>query len=155
MFKPIVLQEAWIDDATPEDIAVLIERLRNSGAIEVASQSIDMKKGRKGICIKVISDPKNVFSLREVWFNYSSTIGLRESEVNRWVLPRRICKYETTFGEITFKQSRKPNGKMLVKPEHQDLLEISLKTGIPIEEIRQKVFMELTEFDEIDDWSYS
>ncbi len=150
----IAFQEAWIDDATPEDIAVLIERLRASGAIEVASQSIDMKKGRKGICIKVISDPKNVFSLREVWFNYSSTLGLRELEINRWVLPRRICKYETTFGKITFKQSKKPNGKMLVKPEHQDLLKISSETGISIEEIRQQVFMELTELDENDDWSY-
>ena len=58
------------------------------------------------------------------------------------------------FGEITFKQSQKPNGKILVKPEHQDLLEISLRTGIPIEEIRQKVFMELEEFYEIEDWSY-
>ena len=153
-YQLIVLQEAWIDDATPEDIAALIERLRGSGAIEVASQSIDMKKGRKGICIKVISHPKNVFALREVWFNYSSTIGLRESEINRWILPRRIFKYQTTFGEITFKQSKKPNGKMLVKPEHQDLLDISLKTGISIEEIRQKVFMELREFDEIEDWSY-
>ncbi len=154
VYQPIVFQEAWIDDATPEDIAALIARLRDSGAIEVASQSIDMKKGRKGISIKVISDHENVFSLREVWFNYSSTLGLRESEINRWVLPRRICKYETNFGEITFKQSQRPNGKILVKPEHQDLLEISLETGIPIEEIRQKIFMELTEFDQVDDWSY-
>lgn len=152
--QPIVIQEAWIDDSTPEDIAILIERLRNSGAIDVASQSVDMKKGRKGVCIKVISDPKKVFSLREVWFNYSSTLGLRESEINRWVLPRHSCKYNTTFGKITFKHSIKPNGQILVKPEHQDLLEISLKTGISIEEIRQKVFMELTEFDEVDHWSY-
>ena len=44
-----MVQETWVDDATPEDIAGLVDELRNEGAIDVVSQPIQMKKGRHGI----------------------------------------------------------------------------------------------------------
>ena len=153
-YETIISQEAWIDDSTPEDIAILIERLRDAGAIDVISHSVDMKKNRKGICIEAIVHPKNETLLREVWFNYSTTLGLRENRINRWILPRRIGSHNTKFGEIFFKQAIRPNGQISIKIEHKDLTHISLNTGIPIEEIRQKVFMELSEFYELEDWLY-
>ena len=113
-----------------------------------------MKKNRKGICIKAIVYPNNQTLLREVWFNYSTTIGLRENKINRWILPRRIVKHKTKFGLITFKEVIKPNGKISLKIEHKDLKEISLNNGISIEDIRQKLFMELSGFYELDDWLY-
>ncbi len=150
--ETIFSQEAWIDDSSPEDIAILIERLRSAGAIDVICHSVDMKKNRKGICIKAIVHLSNTAMLREVWFNYSTTLGLRENKINRWVLPRRTGSYKTKFGDITFKQAMKPNGQMSIKIEHKDLARLSLSMGIPIEEIRQKLFSELSEFYELDDW---
>ncbi len=152
VYETIISQEAWIDDSTPEDIAILIERLRTAGAIDVICHSVDMKKNRKGICIKAIVHPKNQTLLREAWFNYSTTLGLRENKINRWILPRRIGRHKTKFGEITFKQAMRPNGQISIKIEHKDLTRISLNTGFPIEEIRQKVLMELSEFYELEDW---
>ena len=90
--------------------------------------------------------------MREVWFNYSTTIGLRENKVNRWILPRRIRKHKTKFGEVAVKEVIRPNGKISVKIEHNHLSEISLNNGISIEDIRNKLFMELSEFYELDDW---
>ena len=153
LYETIISQEAWIDDSTPEDIAILIERLRFAGAIDVVSHSVDMKKNRKGICIKAIVKAKNQNLLREVWFNYSTTLGLRESKTTRWVLPRRIGKYKTTLGEVSFKQVMRPNGHMSIKIEHKDLSKISLNTGISLDEIRQKLLIELSEVYELDDWS--
>ena len=152
IYQTIISQEAWIDDSTPEDIAILIERLRAAGAIDVICYSVDMKKSRKGICIKAIVYPKNKNVLREVWFNYSTTIGLRENKINRWILPRRAGKHKTKFGEITFKKVMRPNGKISLKIEHKDLAKISLINGISIEEVRKDLFIELTEFYESDDW---
>tara|TARA_B100000965_G_C19554560_1_gene741576 strand:- start:243 stop:1469 length:1227 start_codon:yes stop_codon:yes gene_type:complete len=152
--ETIFSQEAWIDDSTPEDIAILIERLRSAGAIDVICHSVDMKKNRKGISIKAIVHPKNKTLLREVWFNYSTTLGLRENKINRWILPRRSCRHKTQFGEITLKQAMRPNGQITVKIDHKDLSQISLKTNIPIEDIRHKVFMELSDVYDFDDWSY-
>jgi len=154
IYETIISQEAWIDDSTPEDVAILIERLRASGAIDVVSHSVDMKKNRKGICIKAIVSPENQVLLREVWFNYSTTIGIRENKIFRWVLPRRIVRHKTKFGEISVKQTIRPNGKISIKIEHKDLTQISLNTGIPIEDIRHILFIELSEFYEIDDFSY-
>ncbi len=150
LFEDIICQEAWIDDSTPEDIAILIDRLRSAGAIDVVSHPVDMKKNRKGICIKAIVKPKDATLLREIWFNYSTTIGLRENKINRWILPRKIVKHKSKFGEVSFKQTIRPNGQISVKIEHKDLTRISLNTGIPLDEIRQKLYFELSEFYESD-----
>ena len=153
-YETIISQEAWIDDSTPEDVAVLIDRLRSAGAIDVICYSVDMKKNRKGICIQAIVYPKHKNLLREVWFNYSTTIGIRENKISRWILPRRIVSHKTKFGTVNVKQAMRPNGQNSIKIEHKDLTRITLNTGIPIEEIRQKLIIELSEFYEIDDLSF-
>jgi len=152
--ETIISQEAWIDDSTPEDVAVLIDRLRSAGAIDVICYSVDMKKNRKGICIQAIVYPKHKNLLREVWFNYSTTIGIRENKISRWILPRRTVSHKTKFGTVNVKQVMRPNGQNSIKIEHKDLTRITLNTGIPIEEIRQKLIIELSEFYEIDDLSF-
>ncbi len=151
--ETIICQEAWIDDSTPEDIALLIERLRSAGAIDVVSYSVDMKKNRKGLCIKAIVFPKHKNSLRDVWLNFSTTIGIRENIISRWILPRRTVTHKTKLGEVNVKQIMRPNGKISFKFDHKDLTRITLNTGIPIEEIRQKLYMELSDLYGSDDWS--
>ncbi|WP_269604865.1 nickel pincer cofactor biosynthesis protein LarC [Prochlorococcus marinus] len=153
-FQTIISQEAWIDDSTPEDVAVLIERLRSAGAIDVICYSVDMKKNRKGICIQAILYPKHKNLLREVWFNYSTTIGIRENNISRWILPRRTVSHKTKFGIVNVKQVMRPNGQTSIKLEHKDLTKITLNTGIPIEEIRKKLIIELSGFYELDDYSF-
>jgi len=153
-YETIISQEAWIDDSTPEDVAVLIDRLRSAGAIDVICYSVDMKKNRKGICIQAIVYPKHKNLLREVWFNYSTTIGIRENKISRWILPRRTVSHKTKFGTVNVKQVIRPNGHNSIKIEHKDLTQISLNNGIPIEEIRKKLIIELSEFYELDDWSF-
>ena len=118
--ETIISQEAWIDDSTPEDVAVLIDRLRSAGAIDVISYSVDMKKNRKGICIQAIVYPNHKNLLREVWFNYSTTIGIRENKISRWILPRRTVSHKTKFGTVNVKQAMRPNGQNSIKIEHKD-----------------------------------
>ncbi len=153
-YESIISQEAWIDDSTPEDIAVLIERLRSAGAIDVVCYSVDMKKNRKGICIQAIVYHKHKNLLREAWFNYSTTIGIRENKISRWILPRRTVSHKTKFGTVNVKQVMRPNGQISIKIEHKDLAQITLNTGIPIEDIRQKLIIELSEFYELGNLSF-
>jgi len=44
--EEITIQEAWIDDQTPEDISNFVEKLRIEGAYDVSYQAINMKKNR-------------------------------------------------------------------------------------------------------------
>ena len=44
LWEEVISQQAWIDDASPEDISFLVDRLRGLDALEVITQSIQMKK---------------------------------------------------------------------------------------------------------------
>jgi len=52
--EEIIIQEAWIDDQTPEDISNFVEKLRIEGAYDVSYQAINMKKDRIGFSIQAI-----------------------------------------------------------------------------------------------------
>jgi len=62
--EEISIQEAWIDDQTPEDISNFVEKLRIEGAYDVSYQAINMKKNRIGFSIQVILpiEKKEIFS---------------------------------------------------------------------------------------------
>jgi len=152
-WEPVVLQEAWIDDATPEDISYFTNQLREAGAIDVVSYPIQMKKDRQGVCIRVLAKSDHAESLRLVWFLQGTTIGLRERFDGRWILFRRSGICPTPYGDITAKQVRKPDGSLTIKPEHDDLVRISIETGESIETVRQKVLSLAKEFVPDEDWS--
>ena len=152
--QSLICQEAWIDDATSEDIADLTENLRDNGAIEVVNYPIQMKKGRLGTCVKALVRIDLAQELRSVWFNKGTTIGLREIPLDRWVLLRRKGFCSTSIGEIAVKQVRRPDGRITVKPEHNDLIRLSKETGMTLDEIRKEVFSNLDNFFTDENWFF-
>ena len=82
-YEEICVQEAWIDDQTSEELANLIEQFRKEGAYDVSSQTINMKKNRIGFSIQVILPIKKKEYFRKLWFEFSTTIGLRERKQAR------------------------------------------------------------------------
>ena len=141
-WEKIVCQEAWIDDSTPEDLAFLIKQLKKAGAFEVVSQSIQMKKARTGICVKSLCKVEDVDTVRFAWFSYGTSIGLKERLEGRWTIPRRTGKCLTKFGYLAVKAVRWPDGRLTLKPEHDDLIRISLDTGISLEDIRKDILLD-------------
>ncbi len=117
------------------------------------SQEIQLKKGRLGHSIKALVKQKDLDNLRSIWFIYGSTIGLRENTGGRWVLYRRKGTCSTSFGKIQVKQVRRPDGRLTIKPEHDELTKISLLTGKSLDEIRQEVFLKSDTFLALEDWS--
>ena len=87
--EKITLQEAWIDDQTPEDISNFVQKLREEGAYDASYQAINMKKNRIGFSIQVILPVEKTDYFRRLWFDYSKTIGVRERTQSRWILLRR------------------------------------------------------------------
>ena len=67
--EEISIQEAWIDDQTPEDVSNFVEKLRIEGAYDVSYQAINMKKNRIGFSVQAILpiDKKEYF--RRLWFD--------------------------------------------------------------------------------------
>ena len=153
-WQPVVVQEAWIDDATPEDVAVFSDQLRDAGALDVVSEQVQMKKGRQGVSVKALVTAEQAPGLRVVWFSQGTTLGLREHSHGRWVLPRRGGSCPTTWGSVRVKQVRRPQGILTVKPEHDDLLRLSVETGHSLEELRREVLLASEDFVADEDWTW-
>ena len=151
-YEEICVQEAWIDDQTSEELANLIEQFRKEGAYDVSSQTINMKKNRIGFSIQVILPIKKQEYFRKLWFEFSTTIGLRERKQARWVLLRRKGECLTTFGKIKFKQSMKPNGTIYMKPENDEILRLQIENNKTAEEVRNIIRESCKEFKAFEDW---
>ena len=153
-WQSVVMQAAWIDDATAEDLATLSDQLRQAGALEVVTEQVQMKKGRQGISVKALVKPGQASDLRRVWFAYGPTIGLREHSLGRWRLPRRQGHCPTPWGLVRAKQVRRPSGQLTIKPEHDDLLRLSIETGEPLDVLRKEVLLRSADFVPEEDWSW-
>ena len=150
--EEVSVQEAWIDDQTPEDIANFVEKLRIEGAYDVSYQAINMKKNRIGFSIQVIlpTDKKEYF--RRLWFDYSNTIGVREKTQSRWVLLRRSGECSTTFGNIKVKQTMRPDGSITTKPENDEVLRLKLNYKKSTDEIRKIIKDSSKKFKAFENW---
>jgi uncharacterized protein (TIGR00299 family) protein len=138
-WESLVVQEAWIDDATPEEVAVLTNRLREAGAIDVAVQPLLMKKGRSGQLLTALVRDEDADQIRSLWLSAGSSIGLRERCQGRWVLPRRQGVLETPWGPVAAKQVRRPDGRCTVKAEADALEALQASTGCSLDELRAAV----------------
>ena len=145
--EAVLEQQAQIDDATPEDLAFLIQALREAGAKEVFSQPIAMKKGRTGQLLTVLVDPPAAAALRRVWWQHSSSLGVRESQQLRWVLPRRSLEITTPLGSVRLKQAQLPDGRWRSKPEHDDLIALATRHNLGLDQVRTIVVQALTALD--------
>jgi uncharacterized protein (TIGR00299 family) protein len=136
VLQTVVVQQAQIDDATPEDLAYLAEQLRQAGALEVFSQAIAMKKGRLGQLLSVIAHPEQLPALRQVWWRHSSSLGVREHCQQRWALQRRLQQSDTPLGPVQIKWALQPDGVWRSKIEHDDLAALATRHGLALAQVR-------------------
>ena len=151
-YEEISIQEALIDDQTSEEIANFLEILRQKGAYDVSCQTINMKKNRTGFSIQVILPIEKQKYFRELWFQYSNTIGLRERKQFRWVLLRRRGECLTTLGRIKFKQIMKPDGTISMKPENDEILRLQIENNKTSQEVRNIIKESCQDFKAFEDW---
>ena len=86
-----------VDDMTAEDISFATESLFGAGAREVYTVPVGMKKSRTGTLIRVICTQADKERIIQTLFRCTSTIGLRETPVKRYLLDRSIVTVKTAF----------------------------------------------------------
>ena len=122
-----------VDDMTGEEIGFCMDKLFEAGARDVYTESVYMKKNRPGTVINIICSNKDKDNIVRALFKYSSTIGIRETEMNRYVLERSVETIETKYGSVRCKVSS-GYGVVRKKYEYEDLVRIANDNGISIEE---------------------
>ncbi|MEB3234885.1 MAG: LarC family nickel insertion protein [Cyanobacteriota bacterium] len=134
--ETVLVQQAQIDDATAEDLAHLAHLLRQGGALEVMLQPLSLKKGRQGHGITVIAWPQQAEALRQLWWQHSTPLGVRESLQQRWALQRRQIQLATPLGPVWIKQALLPDGSWRSKIEHDDLVSLAQQQGMSLAQVR-------------------
>ena len=115
-----------VDDMTGEEIGYATGVLMNSGALDVFTTPVYMKKNRPGILITCIVKPEDKEKFAKLIFEHTTTIGIRYTAMDRFRLARREEKVMTKFGEVSVKVSE-GFGVTKVKPEYDDVAGITDK----------------------------
>lgn len=89
-----------VDDMTGERIGFAMEQLFEAGATEVYTIPVGMKKSRTGILLRVMCNEKDKETLVETIFKHTTTIGIREQKMKRYILDRKMEELNTSYGII-------------------------------------------------------
>ena len=133
------LIESNIDDMTSEQCGYVMEKLFESGALDVWWTSIVMKKGRPGWKLSVLMEVDQRKKISSVIFKETTTIGFRHTTLSRTVLKRKIETIHTVHGPITAKVSFQsdPSEIIQISPEYEDVKRLAQKTDLPFAGVYQ------------------
>lgn len=124
----VTVIEANIDDSTPQVLGYAMERLFESGALDVTLEPVYMKKNRPGTRLTVLSAPEIVDQLAAVLFEETSTLGVRFHQAERRVQSRTFTAVDTSFGSVRIKQGA--NGSYA--PEFEDCRRLAIEHKVPL-----------------------
>ncbi|MFQ5480752.1 MAG: nickel pincer cofactor biosynthesis protein LarC [Thermodesulfobacteriota bacterium] len=133
--EKLIVLETNLDDMTPELGGWLMERLLDSGALEVFYTEAQMKKSRPGLLLTVLADAGKKDVLLDIIFTESTTIGVRTHLVERNCLARTIEKVKTVYGDIRVKVSSWKGQAVNIQPEYEDCKKAALALKVPLKEI--------------------
>ena len=120
-----------LDDMTGEEIGFAVEALRAAGALDVWTQSIQMKKSRPGTLLGCLCPPEREREFAALMFRHTATIGVRCATLRRYTLNREQVTLETAYGAVRAKRVS-GFGVDRAKPEYDDLAEIARREGISL-----------------------
>lgn len=132
-----------IDDMTGEAIGYAFDKLFATGALDVYTIPIGMKKSRPGHLLHVICHEDDKDALVRALFAHTTTIGIRENRFRRYTLDRRIETVETVDGPVRRKCST-GYGVSREKFEHDDLARIADAQGLSLREAEARVRKQLS-----------
>ena len=122
-----------VDDMTAEEVSFAMERLFEGGAKEVYTVPIGMKKSRPGTLIRVMCSEQDRENMLRLLFKHTTTIGVRETLTQRYVLERDIEHVMTPYGEVR-RKNVSGYGTARAKYEYEDLARIAKEQDISIRE---------------------
>lgn len=124
-----------LDDMTGEDIGFAMQILLASGALDVFTAPIGMKKNRPGVLLTVLCRVEDRETLLPLIFRHTSTLGVRENRLRRYTLTRRTETVDTPYGPVRQKIST-GYGVERRKYEYEDLANIAREQRLSLNELK-------------------
>ena len=142
--ETITVLEANLDDLSPQVLAYTMEQLLAAGALDVFSVPVQMKKGRPGAVLTVLSKPEDADRLSKLIFAETTTLGVRRREEMRQVLARRWETVETSWGPVRIKIASMNGTISNYAPEYEDCRAVAEKHHVPLRTVMQEAMRKYT-----------
>jgi uncharacterized protein (TIGR00299 family) protein len=133
--EDIAVLEANLDDMSPQIYGFFAERALQTGALDVFSVPVQMKKNRPGQLITVLCKPADREKFSDLLFRETTTLGVRQSSVKRRTLQRESLTVETSLGSIRMKVARLHGHILNVAPEYEDCQKVAAERGVPLKQV--------------------
>ncbi len=137
--EPVCEIRTHIDDMNPQWYGRLSSLLFDAGALDVAVSPLQMKKGRPGATLIVLGPLQKERELCDLVLEHSTTLGVRVTTCRRRILPRSRGVVKTRWGPVGAKLVKKPGGREIVVPEHDDCLRVAEERGLSLDEVYREV----------------
>ncbi|NCB26430.1 MAG: nickel pincer cofactor biosynthesis protein LarC [Bacteroidia bacterium] len=142
LFDRGVELSANIDDMFPQDLAYLMEKLFDAGALDVWFENIQMKKNRPAVKVCTLCHEGDSELLQEMILRESSSLGVRKIYVERSMLARSTDVMETSLGPVRMKSALMGNNFIKEMPEFEDIRKIASERSMPLSEVRSLIARE-------------
>jgi hypothetical protein len=120
--EPVGVCEFEVDDQTPEDLAVALDRLRElSDVLDVVQTPVFGKKGRLGAQVRVLALLPRIDAIIDRCLIETTTLGVRWYPVNRRTLAREMSNHAIEGAQVRVKRTRRPDATVTRKAEMDDL----------------------------------
>lgn len=133
--ETLVVLSSNIDDMNPEWYGPLAEAMFSANALDIWLTPTYMKKWRPAIMVEVLCKPEDAAGLRALLFRETTTLGVREQQISRWALLRKIRTVETPYGSIRVKVAYMNDAEHKFSPEHDDCVVAASKHNVSTREV--------------------
>ena len=131
--------ETDIDDCSGEVMGHVLKLLMANGAREAHYMPIYTKKNRPAYTLTVICKETDRENLENLIFAETTTIGIRREKMQRTILKRELCTFETLLGRATVKICTLPDGQIRCYPEYDSVAELAERNQISFHEAYDKI----------------
>ncbi|HET8966597.1 MAG TPA: nickel pincer cofactor biosynthesis protein LarC [Candidatus Acidoferrum sp.] len=133
--EEISVIEANLDDMNPQIYGYFFEKALSTGALDVYTTPVQMKKNRPGTLLTLLCRPEDTNTLLSLVFAETTTLGARTYRVQRRALPRETVNVHTQYGDVHVKMSRVNGSVRHVAPEYEDCRKLASEKGVPLQQV--------------------
>jgi uncharacterized protein (TIGR00299 family) protein len=127
--------EANVDDMDPRLWPSILTRLLAAGASDAWLVPIVMKKGRPAFTLSVLVDHDAAAAVRRAVFSETTTIGLRETAVDKHALARTEHMVDVHGHQVRVKAARLDGVVVNAQPEYEDVVTVATHLGLPVKAV--------------------
>ncbi|HVC92789.1 MAG TPA: nickel pincer cofactor biosynthesis protein LarC [Pirellulales bacterium] len=138
--EALAADQAWVvetnlDDVSGEVIGYATNKLWETGALDVYTTPIQMKKNRPGITLTVLCQSVQIEKVEKILFRETGTLGVRRWPVSRHKLERKPHQVQTAYGPIDGKLGWIAGQEPSFSPEFESCSRVASERGLPLREV--------------------